>query len=193
MSLSDIKKKIEADANAEAENILSTARKQAEEITAAAQKDIQAMKASYEKRFESEKPEILRRREIVANLDVKKLELGAKQQLIDEVYRGALEKLNKLTAAKYRTFVEGLLDRAVQSGDEVLLVRAGEKHLNESWLKGYNEKHKSKLTMAKSPVAISGGCIVSRGKVSENASFDMLVRWLRDDLEADVVKRLFDK
>ena len=193
MSLSDIKKKIEADASAEAGKILDKAREQAGDITAEVKREVESMKDSYESRFESEKPEIMRRREIVAKLDVKKLELGARQQLVDEVYKGSLEKLRALSAAKYISFVESLLGKAVQTGDEEIFVGKGDKHLSETWLKGYNEKHKTNLTMSGEKTPITGGFVLKRDKISENASFDMLVRWLRDDLEADVVKRLFSE
>lgn len=194
MSLADIKKKIEADAGAEARKILDRAKEQAAQIAAEVDLEIDRIKTSYEERFKAEEPEILRRREIVANLDVKKIDLGARQQLIDEVYRGALEKLSALTGDRYLSFVEAMLDNSVTAGSEgSLAVGHNEKYITEDWIKKYNESHKTNISLSDVKAPISGGFILSHDNVSENASFEMLVRWLRDDLEADVVKRLFSE
>lgn len=194
MSLADIKKKIEADAGAEARKILDRAKEQAAQIAAEADREIKEIRSSYEERFKAEEPEILRRREIVANLDVKKISLGARQQLIDEVYRGALEKLSSLPSEKYLSFMEKMLNGSVKEGDElVVTVGKDERYITQDWLKGYNERHRTNLSLSDVKAPISGGFVLSRDNVSENASFEMLVRWLRDDLEADVVKRLFSE
>ncbi len=194
MSLADIKKKIEADAGAEARKILDCAKEQAAQIAAEADREIKEIRSSYEERFKAEEPEILRRREIVANLDVKKISLGARQQLIDEVYRGALEKLSSLPSEKYLSFMEKMLNGSVKEGDElVVTVGKDERYITQDWLKGYNERHRTNLSLSDVKAPISGGFVLSRDNVSENASFEMLVRWLRDDLEADVVKRLFSE
>lgn len=193
MSLADIKKKIEADASGEAQEILNKAKKEADQIFQNAEKEISDMKASYEARFEAERPEILRRRDIVANLDVKKIALGAKQELVSEVFDKALDLLNAIPSAKYLSFVEKLLKEAVVTGDEEVMVGKGEKKITAAWVKSYNEKNKTNLTLSSEKADISGGFVLNRGKVSENASFGMLLRALRDDLEAGVVKRLFSE
>lgn len=194
MSLADIKKKIESDAIAEAGKILGRAKEQAAQVAAEADREIAAIRSSYEQRFEAEQPEILRRREIVANLDVKKLNLGAKQQLVDDVYSGALDKLSSISSDKYVAFIESMLDKAIKGKDKATItVGKGEKYITKDWIKGYNEKRKVSIVLSDVKAPMSGGFILSHEKVSENASFEMLVRWLRDDLEADVVKRLFSE
>ena len=75
MSLAEIKTKIEADARAEAQAILDKARDQADRIRAEVDEQILKIEKTYGDRFAKEQPEILRRREIVAGLDVKKNEL----------------------------------------------------------------------------------------------------------------------
>jgi len=91
MSLADIKNKIQADANAEAEQIIENAKAQADEINKETDSRIQEIKDFYKERFNKEKPEILNRREIVAKLDVEKIELGVKQSLIQNAFDEALK------------------------------------------------------------------------------------------------------
>ncbi|HRV97996.1 MAG TPA: V-type ATPase subunit subunit G family protein, partial [Aminobacteriaceae bacterium] len=93
MSLADIKKKIENDARDEAGRILEKARENVEAIKKNAADEIKKMENGYSDRFKKEQPEILRRREIVAGLDVKKIELGVRQQAITDAFQSALKTL----------------------------------------------------------------------------------------------------
>lgn len=191
MSLAEIKTKIEADARAEAQAILEKARTQAGAVQAEAEEDIKKIEKTYNDRFTAEKPEILRRREIVAALDVKKIELGVKQDAISRAFDGAVEQLKALPAEKAAAFIENLLNKAVQTGKETLFVAEGEKLITKEWLDDYNKRKKTSLLLADEPRDISGGFILAEGGIETNCSWDMLVRWIRDDIEADVVQRLF--
>jgi V/A-type H+-transporting ATPase subunit E len=193
MSLADIKVKIEADAKLEAEKILEVAKVKADEVRKAAEAEVSKIESSYSDRFSAEKPEVLKRREIVANLDVKKIMLGARQDLISHACDGALHEMANLPAERYVDFCEKLLEKAVDTGKETLFVSAKEKNLNEEWLNKYNEKHKTSLTFDKATSPISGGFILRKGEIDTNCSFDMLIKWVREDIEADVAKRLFSE
>ncbi len=192
MSLADIRKKIELDAAAEAKSILDEANRQVASIRSTAEAEIAQSAAGYDKQYEAEVPEIRRRAEIVAELDVKKLRLGAKQELLSQTLAAALDEMVKLSSEKYLSFVGKLLDQTVVTGDEEVQVGPSEKHITSSWLAKYNESQGKKLTLAKETADIRGGFILRRGKISENCSFEMLIRWLKDDLESELVKRLFD-
>ncbi|MBN1333116.1 MAG: V-type ATP synthase subunit E [Synergistales bacterium] len=191
MSLADIKSKIETDAKKEAEQIIEKATGSAEEILMEADKEIQAIKENYSERFKKEEPEIANRREIVARLDVKKIELGTKQELIAESFNEAVNILASLPKQKYLDFISALLGKSMETGKEEVLVGEKEKNLNKTWLDSYNEAQKVSLTLSKEKLPISGGFILRNGDIDTNCSFDMLVSWAREDLEADVVKRLF--
>ncbi|MDY3867836.1 MAG: V-type ATP synthase subunit E [Pyramidobacter sp.] len=191
MALADIRKKIEQDAANEASALLDQARKQADALNAEADAEVSKSEAYYQNLYEVEAPEIFRRAEIVAGIDVKKLVLGAKQELIGKSYDMALENLCALSDDAYLAFMEKLLDQAVSSGNEELLIGANEKKINQAWLDAYNSSKGKNLTLAAEKADIKGGFILRNGKISENCSLETLLRWLRDDLESDVVKRLF--
>lgn len=191
MSLADIKNKIQADANAEAEQIIENAKAQADEIQRETDSQIQDIKANYKERFNKEKPEILNRREIVAKLDVKKIELGVKQSLIQDAFDEAQKKLSSLSKDKYQDFVEALLEQAVETGQEELFLGESEKKITKAWVDSYNQKKGYQLVLSSEKLPIAGGFILKNEKISTNCSFEMLLSWIREDLEADVVKRLF--
>ena len=81
MSLAQITEKIRNDAQKEADEILSKAKAQAEAITSKAEKECAGIQEGFDERFGAERPEIMKRREIVANIDVSKMMLSAKREL----------------------------------------------------------------------------------------------------------------
>jgi len=191
MSLAEIKKKIETEARKEADAILAAARAEAEKIKKETDREIKAIEASYAERFNSEQPEILRRRKIVASLDVNRIELGVKQQAISDSFSEAVNLMANLPGDKYLALAEKLLLKAVETGEEVLQAGAGGKHITGEWLLKFNEKHGKKLTLGDSRIDASGGFILKNGNIETNCTWEMLVRWIKDDLEAEVAKRLF--
>jgi V/A-type H+-transporting ATPase subunit E len=193
MSLADIKKKIDADAQEEAGKILEKARSIVESINKEADGEIRKIEDTYGERFRKEQPEILRRREIVADLDVKKIELGVKQDAISAAFDEALSHLAALPREKYLSLVENLLLKATESGDETVIISDKEKHISQEWFAKFNEKHGKALVLSEEKRPISGGFILKKNNVNieTNCSWDMIIRWIRDDIEADVVKRLF--
>ena len=142
-------------------------------------------------RLEKETPEILRRREIVAKLDVNKEDLSARRGLIDEAFEATKAKMAGMDGNAVKRFAEALLDQAVETKDETLVVGRGEKNLDAGWLKAYNEKSGSNLKISEEKAPIIGGFILRRGLVDVNCSWEMLIRTAREELEAETVKKLF--
>ena len=192
MALADIRNKIEQDASNEAAKLLDEARTQAGAMENDAEAEIAKSKAYYDGLFEAEAPEVRRRAQIIANLDVKTIALGAKQELISRSFDSALERLCALPDSQYCAFMEKLLAQATDSGDEELLVSEDEKRLSQSWLDGYNASHGTRLSFSTEKADIKGGFILRKGKISVNCSLETLIHWLKDELESEVVKRLFD-
>jgi len=191
MSLVDIKKKIESDANNEAQALLAKANSQAEAIADEAAEVAASIEKELQERLKKDGPEIFRRREVVARLDVKKIALGAKQQLIDQTFQLALDGLVGMEKKKYLAFCGKLLEKASKAGDGTVLVGRDEKHLDSSWLDAFNQKNSTHLILEEERLSIRGGFVLRRGQVDVNCSFEMLVRSLREELEKDVVTRLF--
>ena len=191
MSLAEIKAKIESEAKSESQRILDAAREDIVAIQKKTNGEIAKIESQYAERLKREEPEILRRREIVAHLDVQKIELGVKQELIADAFVQALKTLQNLPQGKYLDFVKGLLRKASVSGKGELIIGNNEKYITEQWLSTYNQENKSELTLGKNRIAISGGFVLRQGDVDTNCSWDMLLRWIHDDIEANVVSRLF--
>ena len=191
MSLADIKTKISAEAKAQIKAVESENAARVAVVAQQADAGIKAVQAEYRDRFAGEEPEIARRREIVARLDADKIDLGVRQKLISEAFDGALRLLAELPSDKYLSFVGTLLEKASESGEEILLIGNSERHIDSAWLDGYNSSHQTRLSLDRDRLPISGGFVLRNGKIDVNCSWDMLVEDIRGEIEPGVVKRLF--
>jgi V/A-type H+-transporting ATPase subunit E len=191
MSLAQITEKIERDARAEADKVIVAAREREDEVRREAETEIKKIVEAANTRFEKERPEIFKRREIVARLDVSKLQLGVRRRLIQDVFDSGLEQLKKLNKDEYLAFCGRLLKEASEGGDEVLDLSQNEKYLGPEWVEEFNAKNGAKVTISPNRQDFSGGFILNRGRVSVNCSWEMLMRVAQEKLEAEVVKRLF--
>jgi len=191
MSLADIKAKINAEAHAQIKTIESENDTRVSDISKKASAEVKAIQESYKTRLAKEEPEIQKRREIVAKLDANKVDLGVKQRLIGEAFESALHQLTELPSDKYLSFAWSLLEKAVETGDEVLFVGKNERYINGSWVDNYNGSHQTRLSLSGDRLPISGGFVLRNGKIDVNCSWDMLVADVRPQIEAEVVKRLF--
>lgn len=190
MGLSDIKRKIEAEAQEEVKSILSKAEQEAARLKEEAKDKAAEIVKMYSERFEKERPEILRRREIAANLDVARIQLGAKQAVIEKSFEEAISILVDLPQDRYFDFVLKLLKKAVDTGNEVMFIGNGENRITQDWLNDFNAKNDTRLTLSNERIPIRGGFVLKNGKINTNCSFEMLVKWIRDDIETEVITKL---
>ena len=180
MALADIKAKIQADAQAQIKAIEAENDEKVREISRKANAEIKEIQDSYAVRLGKEEPEVLRRREIVAELDAKRVDLGVRQRLVGEAFDAALKQ-----------FADKLLSQAVSTGKEVIFVGKNEKHLDQRWIDGYNASHSTSLTISNEKLPIAGGFVLRNEKIDTNCSWEMLLADCRADIETEVVKRLF--
>lgn len=191
MALADIKAKIKADSQAQIKAIEAENDEKVREISRKINAEIKEVQDSYTARLTKEEPEVLRRREIVAELDAKRVDLGVRQRLVGEAFEASLKQMTELVPDKYVKFADKLMEQAVSTGKEVVFVGRNEKHLDQRWIDGYNASHGTSLTLAGEKLAIAGGFVLRNDKIDTNCSWDMLIADSRADIETEVVKRLF--
>ncbi len=190
MSLAQITEKIKKDAQGEADKILAEAREDSAVQLKKSEAECESIRADFKARFDAERPEIFRRREIVAGLDINKMQLQAKRNLIADVYKAALEQLSNLSKDDYLDFCERLLDELGAKEGELQL-SADEKYIDKAWVDAYNKKAGAALVLSEDKADISGGFILEHDKIIANCSWDMLLQVAQEQKETDVIKRLF--
>ena len=191
MALAEIKKKIKNDSDAQIKAIEAENDEKVREISRKVNAEIKEVQDAYAVRLGKEEPEVLRRREIVAELDAKRIDLGVRQRLVSEAFDMALKQLVELAPDKYVKFADKLMAQAVSTGKEVVFVGKNEKHLDQRWIDGYNASHGTSLTISAERLPIAGGFVLRNDKIDTNCSWEMLLTDSRADIETEVVKRLF--
>lgn len=191
MALADIKAKIKADSQAQIKAIEAENDDKVREISRKVNAEIKEVQDSYAARLGKEEPEVLRRREIVAELDAKRVDLGVRQKLVGEAFEASLKQMVEMAPDKYVKFADKLMSQAVSTGKEVVFVGKNEKHLDQRWIDGYNASHNTSLTLSSEKLPISGGFVLRNERIDTNCSWDMLLTDARADIETEVVKRLF--
>ena len=93
--------RINEEAQAEIDRILNTARAEAAQITARYQAQADAETASLAARNEKAAAEREERLVSVAQMEARKVALAAKQEMVEQVYRRALEKLRTMPQEPY--------------------------------------------------------------------------------------------
>ena len=132
-----------------------------------------------------------------ADMECRKLELAAKQELLQQSFDAALEELCALPQERYVTLLSALAVEASSSGRERMILSARDAdRLGEEIVKAANAAlqkagRRGELTLSQETRPIPGGFILAEGDVELNCAFDTLVRLQREKLEKEVAAILF--
>lgn len=132
-----------------------------------------------------------------ADMECRKLELAAKQELLQQSFDAALEELCALPQERYVTLLSALAVEASSSGRERMILSARDAdRLGEDIVKAANAAlqkagRRGELTLSQETRPIPGGFILAEGDVELNCAFDTLIRLQREKLEKEVAAILF--
>ena len=142
------------------------------------------MNASY-----AERDEIIRRRITVANLEVKKLLLATKQQILEETFRKAVESIRE-DEKQYEKMLIGMI-KCADDGDEITFSAQDKKLVTDAWFASACEKAGKKVKKNRLFGDFSGGILIA-GKVSDkNFTLDVELASVREEYEPQIAKMLF--
>ena len=186
--------RIESDAARETEAIQEEARRQAGEIAARYEAQARRESADILERGRRAADERVERLASVAQLEARKLELAAKQELLERAYETALEKLTGLPDGAYTDLLAQLAVEASSTGREAVILSPKDRaRYGKAAVTRANEKlGDGHLTLSEQTRPIQGGLILSDGDVEVNCSFETLVRLIRGETDREVAKVLFD-
>jgi len=128
-------------------------------------------------------------------MDLSKQYLAAKSTLLNKVFETAAEKIKALSDEKYTELMAGLMEKAVETGDECVIAGKEDKRINQELVKQVNRKlgpgFKGKLELSGKKANIDGGFILQRGNVKTNVSIEVLISTARSELEMEIAEELF--
>lgn len=194
MDAKEVVTKIMSDANAEVEKIKA----QAKEKIQQQQAKLKSQLADFDKETESlaaaaaedKKARVL----ATARMDVSKQNLQMRKDLLDEVFAKAAEAIKNMNDADYIKLMEKLLIAAVETGDEKIVTGKNDGRLGADFLNNINKQlgGKGSLGIAEEKADIQGGFILRSGKTKINASLEVLLNMVREELETELAKELFN-
>lgn len=116
-----ITQRMEDDAQREINEVLTAARAQADELTRRSREQADKESAAIVARGESAAAEREKRLESMAEMESRKLVLAAKQEVLDEAFSMALEKLCTLPDEEYIELLAALAVKAARTGREKVI------------------------------------------------------------------------
>ncbi len=181
--------KILSDAIEKANGIVSVAQKKAEETVKDAQEWVKEYKAQKLKELEKETKEIVSKKLTVAALDVRKIVLAEKQNVISKVLFAVYKMLCDLKKPAYLRLVEKLIQENAEKGDIVILSKDGV--LNRNDIEGLNVYATKKLAVSIEKGDFIGGVYLVGKNCDKDLSFKALVNQNKEKYLAEISLELF--
>lgn len=187
MSIESITKRIADEAQAAADVVIAEAKSQKDSIVEDARIKAAKIEAEAKERAEKDSKILVERRESVAGLESRKMQLAAKQEIIAESFDKALGKLLALDESKYLDFIsKQLADFKGQSG-EILLNSADKKNYGAKLAKLIDKS----MTVSDEEANIKGGFILKQGDITINCSMEKLLEDKKEEMMSAIARKLF--
>ena len=192
-NVKNITSKILKDAEAGKENIVAVAAEEKDKIiskkVSSANEIAQEILDKAEVEAKSKKERVISS----AKLKVRNNKLAAKQEIIDEVFEKSIDKLTKLSKKEFLSFVENTILSMNLTGKHTLILNeAGLKSVTPAFIEKLNKKIDAQITLSETKGNFKGGFILENNGIEINSTYEALVSSLRDELEFEVAKVLFN-
>lgn len=125
------------------------------------------------------------RRISVAGLEKRKMILSAKQEVIDECFKDAMDRLTSMAQDEYVSFIMSQISEHMDGSGELLLNKRDRDKYGARISEALSD---TGITLSDENADISGGCILRQDNISYVASSDKLL----DDIKKDSVKEISD-
>jgi len=192
-----LREKILEDARQQAKAMLERAESEAAAILNAAKAEAEEKERAAAEKASREAEERKKRLLASADLEGRKQILQAKQDMVDEAFSRAIDRLSSLPAKQYVDIIASMAVEAVSSGNEEIILSSKDRDAyGTEIVNTVNSRLSAKgmngaVRLSDTTRDIKGGFILRSGDVEINNSFEVIVKMRRDELEAEVVKVLF--
>lgn len=191
MSKEAIIDKIIGDAQAKADSFIADAKEKADEILSLSAEQCKTYLATSQTETYRMCEDVEARAKTVADLDARKLQLGAKSQILNRVFERALEKLKDLNGDRAKELLFAMLDKVAEDGDVVTVCESEKDLLTKDELSAFAKKKGITLTLADAYGNFDGGLILTGKGVDKNLTYNVEIDALRDEVETEIAKEIF--
>ena len=182
--------KIIDDAEAVAAANIDEANDTASQILGRAQRQVDKFVETNAQKADEKYADALKRSQVVANLDVKKLVQGAKKKVIDKVFEEALEAI-KADKKRYLALLEGMILSCCEDGDEVVPAMGEDKLITKKFVSDLSKKSGTSLKKSESEGDFKGGVMLSGKNYDKNLTLELELTLIREKLESKIDAILF--
>ena len=192
-----ITQRIAADAQQEADAILTQAQAEANAVTARYQSQAQQQTDDILAKGKIQAEERRSRLVSAAEMERRHELLSVKQEVLDKAFALALDKLRSLPEEEYIDLLANLAVKASSTGSEQIILsktdraRYGVKAATKANKLLAQAGRTGKLTLSQEARDFQGGLLLADGDVEVNCTFETLVRLARGSVSGDVAKVLF--
>ena len=187
-----ITQRIASDAQAEIDRILGDARDEAARITANYRAQADAEAQELDDKNERAAAEQEERLISAAQMKASRLQLAAKQQMVEKAYIQALDKLCAMPKEQYVDVLAKLLVEASSNGkEEAVFSKEEREQVGKAAVEKANQLSGKQLRLSEETQPIRGGFILKDKNVEVNCTFETLVRLQKAETAGAVVKTLF--
>lgn len=197
-NLDNLSAKILEDANVKAEAILKEANDNGKSMIEVKIKKAEVLKVQMLDKSKIEAITVKQRIISNAQLAVRNENIVAKQKMIDKVFVEALEKLLAIGDEEYLQLLKNyLLSMPIAGNEEIILPGKYINLVSEEYLSEINIAlialgKLGEIKVCNENRDIKSGFIVIKNGIEINNTFESLVNSLRDELESEIVKELFN-
>ena len=197
-NLKNLSSKIVDDASIKAEAMLKEAKDNGTSIIASKVKSAKALELQMLGKAKIEASTAKQRIISSTKLTVRNEKLVAMQEIIDKVFQGALEVLLVINEKQYLELLKSyLLSMPIAGNEELVIPTKFRSTFNDDQLAELNAALKAsgkigEMKLSSGERNVNSGFIVMKKGIEINNTFENLVNSLRDELEAEIVKELFN-
>ena len=195
MGIEDILKKIEEKNEKDIEHIKKEAIEKCEGINREIEKEIKELKEKNGNEAKAKSKKLKEHMLQEARLKIAKGILKTKSDILYDISREALERLENLSTQEYLSWMGRIILKVAEPGeDEIILsIKANRKRDIEELLKRVNEKLKGKsfIKLSNEMREMDGGFVLKRPRKEINCSFKSLLEEKSNSLRIKTSKLLF--
>ena len=190
MALENIINRIIGDAEKKAQSFIDSQQEKADEITIEADKKIEAYRNKGEDKASNIAKSMNDVADVIAELEISKIELQKKRELIDKIFEIALEKILKLPKAEYKKIILKNLDD-LRDGDMIVLSEKEKGILLKKDVDEIAKKKGIKVSLSSECNSNVAGIIIDRKNTVLDFNIKTELENLKKEMESEILKGLY--
>jgi len=190
MALENIINRIIGDAEKKAQSFIDSQQEKADEITIEADKKIEAYRNKGEDKASNTAKSMNDVADVIVELEISKIELHKKRELIDKIFELALEKILKLPKAEYKKIILKNLED-LRDGDVIILSEKEKGILLKKDIDEIAKKKGIKASLSSECNNNIAGIIIDRKSTVLDFNIETELENLKKEMESEILKGLY--